>query len=57
MYAMVCTRLALSQAVSMVCRYMHDSGRDYWEAVKWILCYIKNIIDVSLMFEKDITSK
>jgi len=33
-YAMVCTRPDLSQAVSMVSRYMHDSGKDHWEAVK-----------------------
>jgi len=34
MYAMVCTRPDLSQAVSMVSRYMHDPGRSHWEAVK-----------------------
>ena len=36
MYAMVCTRPDLSQAVSMVSRYMHDPGQGHWEAVKWI---------------------
>jgi len=34
MYVMVCTRLDLSQAVSMVSRYMHDPGRGHWEAVR-----------------------
>jgi len=34
MYAMVYTRLDISQAVSMVSRYMHDPGRGHWEAVK-----------------------
>ena len=29
MYAIVCTRPNLSQAVSMVSRYMHDPGRGY----------------------------
>jgi len=34
MYAMVCTRSDLSQAVSMISRYMHDSRKSHWEAVK-----------------------
>jgi len=34
MYAIMCTRSDLSQAVSMVSRYMHDLGRGHWEAVK-----------------------
>jgi len=34
MYVMVCTRPDLSQAVSMISRYMHDPGRGHWEAVK-----------------------
>jgi len=57
MYAMVCTRLDLSQAVSMVSRYMHDPSRGYWEAVKWILQYNKDTINVGLVFEKDTMGK
>jgi len=33
-YAMVCTRPDLSQAVSMVSKYMHDPDRGHWVAVK-----------------------
>jgi len=29
MYAMVCTRLDLSQAVSMISIYMHDPGKGH----------------------------
>ena len=36
---------------------MHDPDRGYWEAVKWILRYIKGVIDVGLVFEKDTTGK
>ena len=54
---MVCTRSDLSQAISMVSRYKHDLGRGHWEVVKWILRYIKGIIDVSLVFEKDTMGK
>ena len=47
----------LSQAVSTAGRYMHDPGRCHWEAVKWVLQYVKGTIDVGLVFEKDSTSK
>jgi len=47
-YAMDCTRLDLSQAVSMVSRYMHDPGKSYW-----ILRYIKDTIGVGWVYEKD----
>jgi len=57
MFAMVYTRLDLSQAVSMVSRYMNDLGRGHWEAVKWILQYIKGNIDVNLVFKKDTMGK
>ena len=40
----------------MVNRYMHDPGRGHWEAMKWILLYIKGIINVGLVFEKDTMS-
>jgi len=56
-YAMVCTRPDLSLAVSMVSIYMHDSGKGHWEAVKWIIRYIKGTIDIDLVFEKDSIGK
>ena len=57
MYAMVCTRTDSSQAVSMISRYMYDPDWGHWEAVKWILRYIKSNIDVGLVFKKDFTGK
>jgi len=56
-YTMVCTRSDLSQAVSVVSSYMHDPGRGHWEAVKWILRYIKGTINVGLVFKKDFTRR
>ena len=57
MYAMECTRPDLLQAVSMVSIYMHDPDRGHWEALKWVLRYIKGTIDVGLIFEKDVMGK
>ncbi|GAA0162525.1 transmembrane signal receptor [Lithospermum erythrorhizon] len=42
MYAMVCTRSDISQAVSVVSRFMANPGKAHWEAVKWVLRYLKD---------------
>jgi len=52
MYAMVCTRPDLSYAVSVVSRFMHNSGKYHWNAVKWILRYVKGSFDKCLVFDK-----
>ena len=41
MYVMVCTTPDLSQVDSMVSKYIYDTDMGHWEAVKWILRYIK----------------
>ncbi|KAL0446162.1 UNVERIFIED_CONTAM: Retrovirus-related Pol polyprotein from transposon TNT 1-94 [Sesamum latifolium] len=53
MYAMVCTRPDISQAVGLVSRYMHDPGKEHWKAMKWIFRYIQNTVDVGLVFEQE----
>ncbi|KAH9779099.1 Integrase catalytic domain-containing protein [Citrus sinensis] len=53
MYAMVCTRPDISEAVSMVSRYMYNPGKNQWLAVKWILRYLYGTVDVGLLFKKD----
>ncbi|KAG8480151.1 hypothetical protein CXB51_024883 [Gossypium anomalum] len=53
MYAMVCMRPDISQAVGVVSRYMHDPRKGHWQAVKWILRYLRKTIDVGLVFEQD----
>ena len=55
MYAMVCTRSDISHAVGIVSMYMHNPGKGYWQAVKWILRYIQKTVDVGLLFERDDT--
>ena len=53
MYAMVCTRPDIAHAVGVVCRYMDVPGRQHWEAVKWILRYLKGTSGNSLCFRRN----
>ncbi|OIV89834.1 hypothetical protein TanjilG_28396 [Lupinus angustifolius] len=50
LYAMVCTRPDLAQAVSQVCKYMSKPGKQHWEAVKWIFRYLKGTTGLGIMF-------
>jgi hypothetical protein len=50
MYAMVCTRPDIAHAVGAVSRYMGNPGKQHWEAVKWILRYLRGTSDMSLCF-------
>ncbi|KAK3032792.1 hypothetical protein RJ639_035895 [Escallonia herrerae] len=53
MYAMVCTRPDISHAVSMVSRYMGNSGKKHWDAVKWIFRYLAGSTNFGIMFDRD----
>ncbi|XP_047978661.1 1,8-cineole synthase, chloroplastic-like [Salvia hispanica] len=50
MYAMVCTRPDIAQAVGVVSRFMGDPGKQHWEAVKWILRYLRGTTERVLCF-------
>jgi hypothetical protein len=50
MYVMVCTRLDISHTVGVVSRYMNNIGKEHWEAVKWILRYLKGTATHALCF-------
>ena len=49
---MVCTRPNFAQALSVVSKYMSNPGRDHWQAVKWILRYLKGSRNKGIMFER-----
>jgi ATP-binding cassette subfamily B (MDR/TAP) protein 1 len=53
MYAMVCTRPDISHAVGVVSRYMSNPSKQHWEAVKWILRYLRGTTEKCLTFRKD----
>ncbi|RVW81314.1 Retrovirus-related Pol polyprotein from transposon TNT 1-94 [Vitis vinifera] len=50
MYAMVCTRSDIAHVVGVVSRFMSRPGKQHWEAVKWILRYLKGSLDTCLCF-------
>jgi hypothetical protein len=50
MYAMVCMRPDIAHAVGVVSRFMQNPGREHWNAVKWILRYLKGTQKHALQF-------
>ena len=52
MYAMVCTRPDIAHAVGVVSRFMSNPGKEHWEAVKWLLRYLKGTSKTALCFSK-----
>ncbi|CAM8987567.1 unnamed protein product [Rhodiola kirilowii] len=51
MYAMVCTRPDIAHVVGVVSRFMGNPGKKHWEAVNWILRYLKGTTEYALCFE------
>jgi hypothetical protein len=50
MYAMVCTRPYITHALGVVSRYMNNPSKEHWEAVKWILGYLRGTSTHALCF-------
>jgi len=50
MYARVCTKQDLAQAVSVVSRYMGNLRKKYWQVVKCIFRYLKGTTDIGLVY-------
>ncbi|KAM7516588.1 hypothetical protein LguiA_006171 [Lonicera macranthoides] len=50
MYAMVCTKPDITHAVGVVSRFLSNPGRDHWNAVKWIMRYLRGTSTLRLSF-------
>jgi len=50
MYSMVCTRPDIAHAVGVVSRFLSNLGREHWNAVKWIMRYLRGTSKLSLSF-------
>nr|GEX00331.1 retrovirus-related Pol polyprotein from transposon TNT 1-94 [Tanacetum cinerariifolium] len=42
MYLMLCTRADIAYVVSVISRYLENPGKNHWEALKWILKYLRD---------------
>ncbi|XP_042038299.1 secreted RxLR effector protein 161-like [Salvia splendens] len=52
MYLMVSTRPDIAYAVSCLSRYMANPGPVHWEALKWLLRYLKHTTEYELCYSK-----
>ena len=50
MYAMVSTSPDISHAVEVVSRFMANAGEEHWQAVKWVLWYLRGTSDHCIIF-------
>lgn len=53
MYAMICTRPDIAHAVSVVSRFLSNPGKEHWNAVKWIMRYLRGTSNFGLCFGSD----
>nr|AAC62132.1 copia-like retroelement pol polyprotein [Arabidopsis thaliana] len=53
MYSMIGTRPDLAHSVGLVCRFMSKPLKEHWQAVKWILRYIRGSIDRKLCYKNE----
>ena len=51
MYLMISTRPDIAMAIGKFSRYMSNTRNMHWEAVKWILRYLKGTVDYGLLFD------
>lgn len=52
MYSMIGTRPDIAYGVGLVSRFMSAPGQDHWNAVKWLMRYIRGTTDMALTFKK-----
>ena len=50
MYIMICTRPNLTHSISLLSKYMSNLGKEHWEALKWLLKYIKGTLTEGLIY-------
>ncbi|GKG14441.1 zinc finger, CCHC-type containing protein, partial [Tanacetum coccineum] len=50
MYAMTCTRRGIAFVISKVSRYTSNPGTQHWQAIQWVLKYLKKIMDYRLTY-------
>ncbi|GJX86537.1 zinc finger, CCHC-type containing protein [Tanacetum coccineum] len=50
MYSMTCTKPDIAFAVGKLSRYTSNLGTQYWQAIQWVLKYLKKTMDYKLTY-------
>ncbi|RVW17190.1 Retrovirus-related Pol polyprotein from transposon TNT 1-94 [Vitis vinifera] len=50
MYAMVCSQPDIAHSVSILSRFMANSGKEHWNGVKWLIRYVRGSLGAGLKF-------
>lgn len=50
MYAMVSTRPDIAHAIGVVSRFLSNPGKEHWDAVKWIMRYLRGTSSLKLSY-------
>ncbi|PKU72471.1 Retrovirus-related Pol polyprotein from transposon TNT 1-94 [Dendrobium catenatum] len=50
MYGMVATRPNLAYAISLMSRFMSNPNKNHWNALKWLMRYVKGSHDTGIMY-------
>ena len=52
MYTMVSTRPDLAYSLSILSRFMANPGKPHWDALKWVLRYLKDTWDYGICYKQ-----
>lgn len=52
MYSMVCTRPDMAYGLSIVSMFMSKPGATHWQAVKWLMRYIRGSVNRGIEYRK-----
>ena len=52
LFLMNYTELNIACAISVLSRYTHNSSKEHWDALFWLLKYLKDTVYWSLLFNK-----
>lgn len=53
MYLMIYTRHDIAHGISTLSRFMNNPREDHWNALKWLLRYLKGTFDLGLVFKSN----
>lgn len=57
MYSMVCTMPDMAYGLSIVSRFMSKPGATHWQAVKWLMRYIRGSVNRGIEYRKQTKHK